>query len=171
MFTPVPTYPAQSVTSRLISVVCCSLALAHHCQTVSVLGSLIPHPWPVGEPADTAGFPLAHSPRSVVSKAVVPFTGTLRLKRCASKALPLQTMAERSTTAKLLQVLALHRKLPEIHVLALQQLQESSSHSTQGARAVLQGLPSCLQQIWDLCNSHHYFQALKMQDMALSGLA
>lgn len=80
-------------------------------------------------------------------------------------------MAERSTTAKLLQVLALHRKLPEIHVLALQQLQESSSHSTQGARAVLQGLPSCLQQIWDLCNSHHYFQALKMQDMALSDLA
>lgn len=35
---------------------CCSLALAHHCQTVSVLGLLIPHPWPLGEAPDTAGF-------------------------------------------------------------------------------------------------------------------
>lgn len=167
MFTPVPTYPAQSVTSRLISATCCSLPLAHHCQTVSVLGLLLPPPMASG------GTP-RHSWVSTHT-----FTPLCCLQGCGAlhRHTKVEVMcqqgfatAEPSTAAKLLEVLALHRKLPEIHVLALQQLQESSSHSTQRARAVLQGLPSSLQQIWDLCNSHHYFQALKMQDMALSGL-
>lgn len=48
-----------------------------------------------------------------------------------SKVWPLQTTAEHSTTAKLIKLLALQRKLPEIHVLPRQWLQESSSHPTQ----------------------------------------
>lgn len=143
-----------------------ALALAHHCQTVSVLGLLIPHPWSAGEPPDTAGFALALSSCSAVCKVLVPFEATLRFKPARFG----------------------HCK-PQLNIPPLQNcskcwhcresFQESTFYPGSGYRkapvtqpksCVMQGLPSSLQQIWDLCNSHHYSPDLKMQDMAFSGL-
>lgn len=71
----------------------------------------------------------------------MPIKGTFILKQGANKALPLQTVVECFTTTKLLKRLALHSRLLEIKVSALEQLRESSSHPTQGAGAAPQGLP------------------------------
>lgn len=111
--------------------------------------------------------PASHS---VLCEVTVTSTGILTSNQDPKEPLPLQTVIKRSATAKLLKTLALHSRILEIKVSLLEQLREGSGLSTQGAGAVLKGPHPSLRQIWVLCASRPYFQDLKMQDMALSGL-